>query len=111
MHQRRPIAPSFIVERKRRFPMPEGRDLSNLRRFRPPGGDDRADEDAAGRPRALSADQIVEKLTALAERARRLRPPMSSNLDAFHEDKSDLARDLTRLAEAIRIGPSRHGKA
>ena len=36
-----------------------------------------------------------------------MRPPMGSNPDAFHEDKSELARDIDRLAEAIRIGPTR----
>jgi hypothetical protein len=55
----------------------------------------------------MSANDIVTALEGLAERARRLRPPMANNPDAFHEDKSELARDINRLAEKLRVGPAR----
>lgn len=57
----------------------------------------------------MSANDIVNALRELADKARRMRPPMSSNPDAFHEDKSELAGELDKLAETIRLGPPKHG--
>lgn len=111
MSERRSDPPTFTVERKRRLPAGLSGEASNLRRLRPAGSDDRENEGGHEHNGALSADQIVAKLHELGDKARRMRPPMSNNPDAFHEDKSELGRDPDRLAEAIRIGPSRAARA
>lgn len=50
------------------------------------------------------ADAVVAALNDLADRAGRLRPPMNNKPEAFHEDRSELRRDLLKLAEAVRSG-------
>lgn len=50
----------------------------------------------------MSRDEIARTLASIKEQARRLRPPMNSKPDAFHEDKSDLVRAVERLEDAVR---------
>lgn len=106
MPERRPEH-RFTVQRKRVFRDAEGRVIPNISRIGPSGRGDSENGNGSDGPRAMSAKDIVDALRALSERARRLRPPMSSNPAAFHEDKSELARDIDKLAEAIRVGPAR----
>jgi hypothetical protein len=106
MLERRPEQ-RFTVERKRVFRDAEGRAIPNISRIGPASRDDGEDGKRTDGRRAMSANDLVTALQALAERARRLRPPMASNPDAFHEDKSELARDINKLADAIRVGPAR----
>jgi len=44
-----------------------------------------------------------EKLTALADKVRRL-SPSHRNPERFHEDKSEIERDLRRLARRVGNG-------
>lgn len=53
--------------------------------------------------RPMSRSEIVAMLSAIKDRARRMNPPTSYNPGAFHEDKSDLVRDIIRLEDAVRL--------
>jgi hypothetical protein len=82
----------MLIERKRVFRDASGRRI---------GSPEPAKRDVDHRP--PSAANIAARLAELAESARRLRPPMSSNPSAFHEDKSELARQLNKLADAVKL--------
>jgi hypothetical protein len=55
----------------------------------------------------VTPEEIADRLEVLASRVRRMFPPLASNPHRYHEDKSELANDLTLLARAI---TSRRGK-
>ena len=86
----------FAVQTRRVFCTPDGT----------PIGKPRQDIEKPDPAPILSSSDVLKTLEDLAYRARRLRPPMSSNPSAFHEDKSELARDIDRLADALRIRPT-----
>lgn len=77
-----------------------------LKRRRVPGAGPLNDKPKSRPSAALlpHADAVVKVLHDLGSRARRLRPPMNSKPEAFHEDRSELARDLDLLAECVRGG-------
>jgi hypothetical protein len=52
-------------------------------------------------PPLRKAADFKRKLDELSSRVRRLSPPMSSNPEAFHVERSEIARALQRLAEQI----------
>lgn len=48
--------------------------------------------------------EIVTAIGTIRERACRLRPPLNDKPHQWHEDKSDLIRDLEVLQDAVRTG-------
>lgn len=55
------------------------------------------------RPNCSSQQWVLDRLKDIAERLRMLRPE-SHNPDKYHEDKSELLRDIGRLRADIRSG-------
>lgn len=53
--------------------------------------------------RAVSVVSAPHTLTALADKVRRL-SPHHRDPERFHEDKSEIERDLRRLAKAVANG-------
>ena len=47
---------------------------------------------------------IASALATIKERARKLRPPQNGNPHQWHEDKSELVRDIEVLEDAVRKG-------
>lgn len=45
--------------------------------------------------------ELVAKLDELASRVRRLAPPSARHPERFHEDRSEIARELQRLSEQL----------
>jgi hypothetical protein len=43
-------------------------------------------------------------IATIKERARRLRPPLNDRPHQWHEDKSELVRDIEVLEDAVRKG-------
>jgi hypothetical protein len=70
---------------------------------------------APGKPAVAAAQpmtnaEIVSAIGTIKERARRLRPPLNDKPHQWHEDKSELVRDVEVLEDAVRKGeplPSR----
>lgn len=52
--------------------------------------------------RPMSRREIAEAVADIKRMARRLRPPLNTRPDAFHEDKSELVRAAERLEDAVR---------
>jgi hypothetical protein len=52
--------------------------------------------------RPMDRREIADAIASLKDNIRRMRPPMNSKPDAFHEDKSDLVQQAIALEEAIR---------
>jgi len=55
---------------------------------------------AMGAPR--SARDLRRRLDELASRVRRLAPPETKRPERFHEGRSEIARELQKLAEALK---------
>ncbi len=81
-------------------------------------------EGDSARPLALAApgqsaatpEDVAAELDVLASRVRRLSPPLASNPNRFHEERSDIAKDLADLVRRVspRVGrrqPSRSTSA
>ncbi len=49
----------------------------------------------------MTPEDVASELEVLASRVRRLSPPLASNPHRFHEDRSDIAKDLADLARRI----------
>jgi hypothetical protein len=49
----------------------------------------------------VNAKDLAASLDVLASRVRRLSPPLASNPHCFHEERSDIANDLTDLARRV----------
>jgi hypothetical protein len=52
----------------------------------------------------MNAAAIAAELDDLAGRARRLPPPNHRNPDAFHEARSELAKDIAAIGKWLRTG-------
>jgi hypothetical protein len=52
----------------------------------------------------VNSRQISLELDELAERVSRIRPPSSRNPHLFHEDRSEVAHDIRKVAEWLRTG-------
>jgi hypothetical protein len=52
----------------------------------------------------VTPEDVASELDVLASRVRRISPPLASNPNRFHEERSDIARDLADLAR--RVSPS-----
>lgn len=50
----------------------------------------------------MTPNEIASALTRIAERARSLRPPLNDKPHQWHEDKSELIRDIDVLQDAVR---------
>lgn len=50
----------------------------------------------------LGRSEIAERLAAIRDQARSLRPPQNRNPEAWHEDKSELVRAIERLEDDLR---------
>jgi hypothetical protein len=46
-------------------------------------------------------EDVAAALDVFASRVRRLLPPLARNPHRFHEDKSEIARDLAELARRV----------
>lgn len=62
-----------------------------------------AKKDAPTPPRPMNRTEIAAAVAELKEQARRMRPPLNMQPNAFHEDKSELVRAAERLEDAIRL--------
>lgn len=60
------------------------------------------DQPAPAHP--MSQTEIAIAIATIKERARRLRPPQNGNPHQWHEDKSELVRDIEVLENAVRKG-------
>ncbi len=49
----------------------------------------------------MNAEDVAAELDVLASRVRRLSPPLASNPNRFHEERSDIAKDLADLARRV----------
>lgn len=52
----------------------------------------------------MSIGEIASAIATLKERASRLRPPLNDKPHQWHEDKSELVRDISELEDAVRKG-------
>lgn len=55
----------------------------------------------APEPELRSRADLKRKLDELSSRVRRLAPPMNSDPERFHMERSEIARELQRLAEQV----------
>ncbi len=51
--------------------------------------------------RPWAPEDVAAELDVLASRVRRLSPPLASNPNRFHEERSDIAKDLADLAREV----------
>ena len=49
----------------------------------------------------MNPQAVADELDVLASRVRRISPPLASNPNRFHEERSDIAKDLTDLARSL----------
>ena len=49
----------------------------------------------------MNAAELARSLRAIASRVRRLSPPLSHYPERFHEERSEIAHDLAKMAEAL----------
>jgi len=54
--------------------------------------------------RPLTHAEIIARVSAIAARAKGLRPPMRHDPERWHIDKSDLVRSIERLEQDLRRG-------
>lgn len=59
--------------------------------------------DQPTRRRPLTSIEIYDRLASIAVRLGHLKPS-SSRPEQYHEDKSELLRDIGRLREGVRLG-------
>jgi hypothetical protein len=52
--------------------------------------------------RPMDRREIADAVAEFKDMARRIRPPLNMQPNAFHEDKSELVRAAARLEDAIR---------
>ncbi len=50
---------------------------------------------------AVTPEDVASELDVLASRVRRISPPLASNPNRFHEERSDIAKDLADLARRV----------
>lgn len=50
----------------------------------------------------MKPNDIVRALGSISDRARSLRPPLNDNPHQWHDDKSELIRDIEVLQDAVR---------
>ena len=49
----------------------------------------------------MTPEDVASELDVLASRVRRISPPLASNPNRFHEERSDIAKDLADLARRV----------
>ena len=49
----------------------------------------------------MNAEDVAASLDVLASRVRRLSPPLASNPNRFHEERSEIAKDIAELARRV----------
>jgi hypothetical protein len=49
----------------------------------------------------VNPEDVAAALDALASRVRRISPPLASNPHRFHEERSDIAKDISDLARSL----------
>jgi len=56
----------------------------------------------------VTPEDVAAELDVLASRVCRMSPPLARNLERFHEERSDIAKDLADLARRVspRNGPA-----
>lgn len=82
----------------------DGRHIPLVRREIPGSGSGagparKSEETALAVAKPRNGKELQRQLDALSSKVRRLSPPMSSNPERFHEERSEIARELQRLAE------------
>lgn len=58
----------------------------------------------------MTMGEIVTAIGTVKERARKLRPPLNDKPHQWHEDKSELVRDIEVLEDAVRKGEPMPGR-
>lgn len=53
----------------------------------------------------IGRDAILERIVAIKHQAHRLRPPSAHRPEQWHEDKSDMVREIERLEDELRGRP------
>jgi hypothetical protein len=48
--------------------------------------------------------EIEDRLEDIASKVRSMRPPLNQRPEAWHEDKSELLSEITKLRESVRVG-------
>ncbi|MGO8972048.1 MAG: hypothetical protein ACLQNV_00760 [Steroidobacteraceae bacterium] len=49
----------------------------------------------------MNPEDVAAELDVLASRVRRMSPPLASNPNRYHEERSDIAHDLAELARRV----------